>query len=67
VAHAIAPQAKILLVEAPNGKEKSLLEAAPMYAIRSASCTPVVKSLWTKSGSGKTWPGRRRPRPVSLK
>jgi|SRR5580658_137523 subtilase family serine protease len=29
-AHAIAPQAKILLVEAPDGKTRSLLEAVPV-------------------------------------
>jgi len=37
-AHAIAPQAKILLVEAPNGSTKSLLEAVPVAVENGATC-----------------------------
>ncbi|MGC9948633.1 MAG: S53 family peptidase [Bryobacteraceae bacterium] len=42
-AHAIAPQAKILLVEAPNGSVKSLLEAVPV-AVQNGATT--VNMSW---------------------
>ena len=42
-AHAIAPQAKILLVEAPNGNVKSLLEAVPVAVQNGAT---VVNMSW---------------------
>jgi subtilase family serine protease len=42
-AHAIAPQAKILLVEAPDGKTKSLLEAVPVAVANGAT---VVNMSW---------------------
>lgn len=42
-AHAMAPQAKILLVEAPNGSTKSLLEAVPVAVQNGAT---VVNMSW---------------------
>jgi subtilase family serine protease len=42
-AHAIAPQAKILLVEAPNGTTKSLLEAVPVAVQNGAT---VINMSW---------------------
>jgi len=42
-AHAIAPQAKILLVEAPNGQIKSLLAAVPVAVQNGAT---VVNMSW---------------------
>jgi subtilase family serine protease len=42
-AHAIAPQAKILLVEAPDGKVRSLLEAVPV-AVQNGATT--VNMSW---------------------
>jgi subtilase family serine protease len=42
-AHAIAPQAKILLVEAPNGTVKALLEAVPV-AVQNGATT--VNMSW---------------------
>jgi subtilase family serine protease len=42
-AHAIAPQAKILLVEAPDGTNKSLLEAVPVAVQNGAT---VVNMSW---------------------
>ncbi len=42
-AHAIAPQAKILLVEAPNGTTKSLLQAVPVAVQNGAT---VINMSW---------------------
>ncbi len=42
-AHAIAPQAKILLVEAPNGNVKSLLQAVPVAVANGAT---VINMSW---------------------
>jgi subtilase family serine protease len=42
-AHAIAPQAKILLVEAPNGTVKALLEAVPVAVANGAT---VINMSW---------------------
>jgi len=42
-AHAIAPQAQILLVEAPNGSTKALLEAVPVAVAHGAT---VINMSW---------------------
>jgi len=42
-AHAIAPQARILLVEAPNGTTKALLEAVPVAVAHGAT---VINMSW---------------------
>ncbi len=42
-AHAIAPQAKILLVEAPNGTVKSLLQAVPVAVQNGAT---IINMSW---------------------
>ncbi len=50
-AHAIAPNAKIVLVEAPNGQTKTLLEAVPVAVAAGAT---VINMSW---GTLKEFPG----------
>jgi subtilase family serine protease len=57
-AHAIAPQAKILLVEAPDGKTKSLLEAVPV-AVQHGATT--VNMSW---GTNNEQPNEQQMDPL---
>ena len=57
-AHAIAPQAKILLVEAPDGTNKSLLEAVPV-AVQNGATT--VNMSW---GTNHEPPNEQKLDPV---
>jgi subtilase family serine protease len=57
-AHAIAPQAKILLVEAPNGTNRSLLEAVPV-AVQNGATT--VNMSW---GTNNEQPNERKLDPL---